>query len=85
MAIDDEVQVDEDGSKLDYVKAPEGKFAVYLWNCYPQRRMVKPVKTEDFDTEQEAIDFTVQNNSRLAKELCEWEYFVVDDEGCRVY
>jgi hypothetical protein len=48
------------------IKAPEGKFAVCLWDSYP--RMEPPIEiVETFDTEEEARKYSKEKNDELMK------------------
>jgi len=56
MPIDDEVKD---------IKAPEGKFAVCLWDSYPRRDPPVPKMVNIFDTEEEANRYSVDKNTEL--------------------
>ena len=93
----------------EIVKAPEGKFAVCLWDGYPRMEPPAPEIVETFGAEEEAVKYAKGKNGELQKEfyakggeqltpelmlaylmdgrsrMIEPEYFVMNDEGCRIY
>lgn len=67
------------------LKAPEGKFAVYVWDpSNPEksipRRVGKPYGVEGF-----AVGYAKRMNEKQQQAIGEADYFVMNDQGTRVY
>ena len=76
----------------DKLKAPEGKFAVCVWDpSNPEKSTpyivdIEPDKEAIFDSEDAAIEYAEERNRKAPKlKFAETDYFVMNDKGFRVY
>jgi hypothetical protein len=51
------------------VKAPQGKFAVCLWDGYPRFEPPMPNIVDTVDTEEEANKYSAQKNAELQRDF----------------
>lgn len=67
------------------IKAPEGKFAVCFWDCYPRMEPPEPGIVETFDTEEEASKYAREKNEELRREYYEKKAGTLTPEEILMY
>ena len=67
------------------LKAPEGKFAVYAWDpSNPEKSIPIPV-SKSYGVEGFAIGYAKRMNAKQQAVIGEADYFVMNDQGIKVY
>jgi hypothetical protein len=70
---------------LEPTGVPEGMFAVCVWDPSNPEKSVPTIVGEPYKAKSSAISYVMRKNKEPQPKIGETEYFVMDDQGSRVF